>query len=62
MSCRLVSPSPCDAALEEGSNWQIASVGRDNLKQGIRNVCNIMLEEGFNLVEIYEKQDSGFFI
>jgi hypothetical protein len=57
-----VIPGLCDAAVEEYSDWQIGRVGRDDLKQGIRDVRDIVLEQGFDLVQIYENQDSNLFV
>lgn len=41
---------------------QVSNVGDDTLKPAIRHVCDVMLEHGLDLEQVYKDQDPNFFI
>jgi hypothetical protein len=59
---RLNIPGLLDTAVERYSDWQQSRVGREDQKNEIRNVCNIVLDHGLDLQQIYDDQDSELFI
>ena len=59
---RLDVPGFLDAAVEEYSNWQQSRVVREDQKGDIRNMCDMALEHGLDLQQLYDDQDHDFFI
>jgi hypothetical protein len=59
---RLDVPGFLDAAVEEYSNWQQSRVRREDQKNDIQNMCDMALEHGFDLQQLYDDQDPDFFI
>ncbi|KAJ8108526.1 hypothetical protein OPT61_g8114 [Boeremia exigua] len=59
---RLDVPGFLDAAVEDYSNWQQSRVMREDQKDDIRNMCDIALEHGLDLQQLYDDQDPDFFI
>lgn len=55
-------PGPRDEAVKEYSEWQVTNVTDDTLKAAFRKVCDLMLENGLDLEQVYQDQDPGFFI
>ncbi|KAJ5240563.1 uncharacterized protein N7469_002154 [Penicillium citrinum] len=55
-------PGPRDEAVKEYSEWQVTNVTDDTLKAAFRQVCDLMLENGLDLEQVYQDQDPGFFI
>jgi hypothetical protein len=54
-------PSPRDVAVKEYGEWQV-NVDNDTLETAFRQVCNVMLENGLDLEQVYKDQDPNFFI
>jgi hypothetical protein len=61
-SARLEIPGPRDAAVIAYSEWQQSNVVDEALKEEFRKACNATLEDGLDLEQVYEDQDSGFFV
>jgi hypothetical protein len=55
-------PGPRDVAVTMYGEWQQSNVVGEKLKSEFRKVCDVALEEGLDLEQIYEDQDPGFFI
>jgi hypothetical protein len=55
-------PGPRDEAVKEYSEWQVSNVTDDTLKAAFRQVCDVMLENGLDLEQVYKDQDPEFFI
>lgn len=55
-------PGPRDEAVKEYGEWQVSNVTDDTLKAAFRQVCNVMLENGLDLEQVYKDQDPEFFI
>ncbi|OQE46959.1 hypothetical protein PENCOP_c001G06711 [Penicillium coprophilum] len=55
-------PRPRDEAVKEYSEWQVFNVTNDTLKAAFRQVCDMMLENGLHLEQVYQDQDPEFFI
>jgi hypothetical protein len=55
-------PSPRDVALKEYGEWQMSNVENDALKSAFRQVCDVMLDNGLDLEQVYKDQDPKFFI
>ncbi|KAK5309506.1 hypothetical protein LTR93_012213 [Exophiala xenobiotica] len=53
---------PRDVAVEEYAEWQQEQVRDPSLKEEVRKARNAMLEEGFDLEQIYRERNSGFFV
>jgi hypothetical protein len=51
-----------DIAVEEYSNWQQSRVKREDQKEDIQNMCNMALEHGLDLQQLYDDRDPDFFI
>ena len=51
-----------DVAVEEYSDWQQSRVRREDQKNEIRKLCNIALDHGLDLQQLYDDQDPGFFV
>jgi hypothetical protein len=50
-----------DTAVEEYSDWQQSRVRREDQKDEIRKLCDIALDHGLDLHQLYDDQDPGFF-
>jgi hypothetical protein len=50
-----------DVAVEEYSDWQQSRVRREDQKNEIQKLCNIALDHGLDLQQLYDDQDPGFF-
>jgi hypothetical protein len=59
---RLDIPGFLDVAVEEYSDWQQSRVRREDQKNEIRKLCNIALDHGLDLQQLYDDQDPGFFV
>ena len=59
---RLDVPGFLDTAVEEYSDWQQSRVMRETQRDDIRNMCDMALEHGFDLQQLYDDQDPDFFI
>ncbi|KAJ5174794.1 uncharacterized protein N7482_000671 [Penicillium canariense] len=55
-------PGPRDVAVEEYGERQQSNVTDDNLKAAFRQACNVTLEDGLDLKQVYKDQDPEFFI
>ncbi|OJD24006.1 hypothetical protein ACJ73_04634 [Blastomyces percursus] len=55
-------PGPRDKAVKEYGEWQVSNVIDDTLKAAFRQVCDVMLENGLDLEQVYKDQDPDFFI
>jgi hypothetical protein len=55
-------PRPRDEAVKEYGEWQASNVTDDTLKAAFRQVCDVMLENGLDLEQVYKDRDPGFFI
>jgi hypothetical protein len=59
---RLDVPGLRDIALKEYGDWQQAQVGDETLKAEFRKACDVALEDGLDLEQVYVDQDPDFFI
>ncbi|KAJ5820548.1 hypothetical protein N7474_006139 [Penicillium riverlandense] len=59
---QLEIPRPRDVAVKECVEWQQSNVTDDNLKPAFRQACDVTLEDGLNLEQVYKDQDPEFFI
>lgn len=55
-------PGPRDAAVKEYGEWQVSNVDNDTLKTAFRQVCDVMIENGLDLEQVYKDQNPNFFI
>jgi hypothetical protein len=55
-------PGPRDVAVKEYGEWQMSNVENDTLKSAFRQVCDVMLDNGLDLEQVYKDQDPKFFI
>jgi hypothetical protein len=55
-------PGHRDVAVKEYGEWQVSNVDNDTLKTAFREVCDVMLENGLDLEQVYKDQDPNFFI
>ncbi|KAJ5471943.1 hypothetical protein N7539_008512 [Penicillium diatomitis] len=55
-------PGATDIAVEEYTEWLVSTVERDTLKAAFRQTCEVMLENGLDLEQVYKDQDPNFFI
>jgi len=55
-------PGPRDEAVKEYSMWQMSNVTDGTLKASFRQVCDVMIENGLDLDQVYKDQDPNFFI
>jgi hypothetical protein len=55
-------PGLRDVAVKEYGEWQVSNVKNDTLKTTFREVCDVMLENGLDLEQVYRDQDPQFFI
>jgi hypothetical protein len=58
---RLDIPGFLDAAVEKYSDWQQSRVRREDQKDEIRKLCDIALDHGLDLQQLYDDQDPDFF-
>jgi hypothetical protein len=59
---RLDIPGFLDTAVETYSEWQQSRVRREDQKDEIRKLCDIALDQGLDLQQLYDDQDPDFFI
>jgi hypothetical protein len=59
---RLDIPGFLDTAVETYSEWQQSRVRREDQKDEIRKLCDIALNQGLDLQQLYDDQDPDFFI
>lgn len=55
-------PGPRDLAVDEYAEWQMSKVDNETLKHAFREVCDVMLENGLDLEQVYKDQGPKFFI
>lgn len=55
-------PGPRDVAVKKYSEWQKSNVENDTLKSAFRQVYDVILDNGFDLEQVYKDQDPKFFI
>ena len=55
-------PGPRDEAVKEYGEWQVSNVTDGTLKAAFRQVCDLMLESGLDLEQVYKDRDPEFFI
>lgn len=55
-------PGPRDVAVKEYGEWQQSNVTDDNLKAAFRQACDVALEDGLDLEQVYKDQDPEFFV
>jgi hypothetical protein len=55
-------PGPRDLAVKEYSEWQQSHVTDDGLKDAFRQACDVMLDDGLDLEQVYKDRDPEFFI
>ncbi|KAK2762260.1 hypothetical protein FQN54_001270 [Arachnomyces sp. PD_36] len=53
---------PRDDAVKAYSKWQESNVSDKMLKADVQKACDVALEHGFDLEQIYRRQDPEFFI
>lgn len=51
-----------DIAVEEYTDWQQSRVSSETFRDNIKNARDVALENCFDLMQIYEDQDPGFFV
>lgn len=59
---RLDIPGPRDLAVKEYSEWHASKVHDDNLKKDYEKACQVALENGLDLQQIFSRPDPSFFI
>lgn len=59
---RLEVPGFLDAAVEDYSDWQKSRVRGYDQKDDIQNMCDVALEHGLDLQQLYDDHDPDFFI
>lgn len=59
---RLDIPGFLDTAVETYSEWQQSRVRREDQKDEIQRLCDIALDQGLDLQQLYDDQDPDFFI
>lgn len=55
-------PGPRDEAVKEYGEWQVSNITDDTLKAAFREICDMMIDNGLDLEQVYKDQDPGFFI
>jgi hypothetical protein len=55
-------PEPLDVAVRLYSEWQQSRVVDETRKAEIQKACELALEDGLDLEQVYEDQDPSFFI
>jgi hypothetical protein len=58
----LATPGPWDLAVKEYTEWQRSNVVDEKLKAEFSRACEVVLEDGMGLEQVYEDQNPGFFI
>ncbi len=48
--------------MKEYTEWQQSNVVDEKLKAEVLRACEVVLEDGMGLEEVYEDQDPGFFV
>ncbi|KAK2794195.1 hypothetical protein FQN50_009940 [Emmonsiellopsis sp. PD_5] len=61
-ACLIKIPGPRDIAVRRYSKWQESNVVDETLKADFRNACDIAIENGLDLEQVYKDQDPEFFI
>lgn len=59
---QLIIDGPRDVAVRDYSAWQETNVIDETLKAQFRLACDVTLTNGFDLEQIHEDHDAGFFI
>ncbi|KAL3261624.1 hypothetical protein ABHI18_003597 [Aspergillus niger] len=54
-------PDPRDVAAKEYSEWEMSNVENDTLKSAFRQVCDVMLDNGLDLEQVYKDQNPKSF-
>ena len=54
-------PGPRDEAVKEYSEWRVSNVTNYTLKAAFRQACDVMLENGLDLEQVYKDQDPESF-
>ncbi|KAF7588282.1 hypothetical protein BBP40_005936 [Aspergillus hancockii] len=55
-------PGPRDEAVKAYSKWQQSNVADGVLKESFQKACDVALENGLDLEQVYNDQDPDFFI
>ena len=55
-------PGPRDLAVKAYSEWQQLNVADEQLKAEYQKACEVTLQDGLDLEQVYEDQDPGFFV
>ena len=55
-------PGPRDVAVRMYSEWQQSNVVDEVLKTEFQKACDVALDDGLDLEQVYEDQDPGFFV
>lgn len=55
-------PGPWDLAVKEYTEWQRSNVVDEKLKAEFSKACEVVLEDGMGLEQVYEDQRPGFFV
>jgi hypothetical protein len=55
-------PGPRDVAVRLYSEWQQSNVADERLKTEFQKACDVSLDDGLDLEQVYEDQDPEFFI
>jgi hypothetical protein len=55
-------PGPRDDAVKEYTEWQQSNVTDEKLKADFQKACEVALENGLDLEQVYKDQDPDFFI
>ncbi|KAJ5366188.1 hypothetical protein N7541_000129 [Penicillium brevicompactum] len=55
-------PGLRDVVVKEYSEWQVSNVENDSLKTAFREACDVMLENGLDLEQVYRDQYPSFLI
>lgn len=53
-------PGLRDMAVRRYSDWQCSQVGDESLKSECQKACNLTLDDGLDLEQVYEDQDAQF--
>lgn len=59
---QLEIPGPRDLAVKGYSEWQQSHVTDEGLKDAFRQACEVMLDDGLDLEQVYIDRDPEFFI
>lgn len=61
-STRLDIPGLRDMAVRRYSDWQCSQVGDESLKTEYQKACDLTLDDGLDLEQVYEDQDAQFYV